>query len=86
MKTCPRCDSILADNESPYCDNCGYDPDFDRDNEWYSQMSKRGICCSWSDDYAEYCKEWGYKLKKYCHFSHSEPNFVDSTKSEKKGS
>ena len=41
MKTCPRCDSILADNESPYCDNCGYDPDFDRDNEWYSQMSKR---------------------------------------------
>lgn len=28
MKTCPNCGSILADNE-PYCDNCGFDPDFD---------------------------------------------------------
>lgn len=28
MKTCPRCGSVLADNE-PYCENCGYDPDFD---------------------------------------------------------
>lgn len=36
MKTCPRCGSILADNE-PYCDNCGFDPDFDSDDwedEW----------------------------------------------------
>ncbi len=32
MKTCPRCGSALADNE-PYCENCGYDPDFDGD-EW----------------------------------------------------
>lgn len=32
MKTCPRCGSILADNE-PYCDNCGYDPDFDMDDD-----------------------------------------------------
>lgn len=31
MKTCPRCGSILADNE-PYCDNCGFDPDFDIDD------------------------------------------------------
>lgn len=28
MKTCPNCGSILADND-PYCDNCGFDPDFD---------------------------------------------------------
>ncbi|MBP3226463.1 MAG: zinc ribbon domain-containing protein [Methanobrevibacter sp.] len=28
MKTCPNCGSILADNE-PYCENCGFDPDFD---------------------------------------------------------
>lgn len=28
MKTCPNCGSVLADNE-PYCENCGYDPDFD---------------------------------------------------------
>ena len=27
MKTCPNCGSVLADNE-PYCENCGYDPDF----------------------------------------------------------
>ena len=33
MKTCPRCGSILADNE-PYCDNCGYDSDFDMDDDW----------------------------------------------------
>jgi uncharacterized membrane protein YvbJ len=28
MKTCPNCGSVLADNE-PYCENCGFDPDFD---------------------------------------------------------
>ncbi|WP_156064569.1 zinc-ribbon domain-containing protein [Methanobrevibacter sp. YE315] len=28
MKICPSCRSVLADNE-PYCENCGYDPDFD---------------------------------------------------------
>ena len=28
MKICPKCSSILADNE-PYCENCGYDPAFD---------------------------------------------------------
>ena len=28
MKECPECGSVLADNE-PYCENCGYDPDFD---------------------------------------------------------
>ena len=28
MKTCPNCESTLADNE-PYCENCGFDPDFD---------------------------------------------------------
>ncbi len=28
MKTCPSCGSVLADNE-PYCENCGFDPDFD---------------------------------------------------------
>lgn len=32
MKTCPNCGSILADNE-PYCENCGFNPDFDFD-EW----------------------------------------------------
>ena len=31
MKTCPNCGSILADNE-PYCENCGFDPDFDMGN------------------------------------------------------
>lgn len=28
MKICPNCGSILADME-PYCENCGFDPDFD---------------------------------------------------------
>ena len=28
MKICPRCGSVLADNEQ-YCENCGYDSDFD---------------------------------------------------------
>lgn len=28
MKICPECGSVLADNE-PYCENCGFDPDFD---------------------------------------------------------
>lgn len=28
MKECPECGSVLADNE-PYCENCGYDPNFD---------------------------------------------------------
>ena len=32
MKTCPRCGSVLADNE-PYCENCGFDPDYDSE-EW----------------------------------------------------
>ena len=29
MKECPECGSVLADNE-PYCENCGFDPGFDR--------------------------------------------------------
>ena len=28
MKICPECGSILADFE-PYCNNCGFDPDYD---------------------------------------------------------
>ena len=28
MKECPKCGSVLADIE-PYCENCGFDPDFD---------------------------------------------------------
>lgn len=31
MKICPNCGSILADNE-PYCENCGFDPDYDMGN------------------------------------------------------
>ena len=31
MKTCPRCGSALADNE-PYCENCGFDPDYDSED------------------------------------------------------
>lgn len=30
MKTCPNCGSVLADNE-PYCENCGFDSDYDFD-------------------------------------------------------
>ena len=31
MKTCPNCGSVLADDE-PYCENCGFSPDFDFDD------------------------------------------------------
>ncbi|WP_298502140.1 zinc ribbon domain-containing protein [uncultured Methanobrevibacter sp.] len=34
MKICPNCGSILADNE-PYCENCGFDPDYDMGNWSY---------------------------------------------------
>ena len=36
MKTCPECGSILADNE-PYCENCGFNPDFDVGSWNYGQ-------------------------------------------------
>ena len=42
MKTCPNCGSILADNE-PYCENCGFDPDFDMgiwNNGRYNSLNK----------------------------------------------
>ncbi|MBE6491152.1 MAG: zinc-ribbon domain-containing protein [Methanobrevibacter sp.] len=28
MKECPNCGTMLPDDE-PYCDYCGFDPDFD---------------------------------------------------------
>ncbi len=28
MKICPNCGSVLSDFE-PYCENCGFDPDYD---------------------------------------------------------
>ncbi len=28
MKICPNCGSVLSDFE-PYCEFCGFDPDFD---------------------------------------------------------
>lgn len=28
VKFCPNCSSVLAENE-PYCENCGFDPDYD---------------------------------------------------------
>ncbi|MBE6499691.1 MAG: hypothetical protein E7Z80_03965 [Methanobrevibacter thaueri] len=31
MKKCPKCGSVLSDFE-PYCDYCGFDPDFDMGN------------------------------------------------------
>ena len=42
MKTCPNCGSILADNE-PYCDNCGFNPDFDVGswNDGYGRTNKK---------------------------------------------
>lgn len=42
MKTCPRCGSVLADNE-PYCDNCGFDSDFDMGkwNGGYRRTNKK---------------------------------------------
>ena len=40
MKICPNCGSILADNE-PYCENCGFDPDFDIGSWNYQQTTKK---------------------------------------------
>lgn len=37
MKTCPECGATLADNE-PYCENCGFDPDFDMGSWDYGQV------------------------------------------------
>lgn len=45
MKTCPNCGSILADNE-PYCENCGFDPDFDIGSWNYQQTTKKTLL-SW---------------------------------------
>lgn len=36
MKNCPECGAILADNDL-YCENCGFDPDFDVGSWDYGQ-------------------------------------------------
>ena len=36
MKKCPNCGSVLSDFE-PYCDFCGFDPDYDMGDWDYSE-------------------------------------------------
>ena len=55
MKICPKCSSILADNE-PYCENCGYDPDFDDGQYDYDvdNGNDYDLDGSYDDNYADY--------------------------------